>query len=123
MKFIIKKSLSRKRLRSSVPQRLRSLLPAQLTEGPFTLLLFKEDVVLSSTVKKALDRLDESGNEPIVVIARELTIEGSKLLAEKGVLNMSPSSFGWLDQRYKAITQGWDLEKQRDEYGKRATKK
>jgi hypothetical protein len=69
-------------------------------EEMYTIIEFRDKVVLSRTVKKALK--DAPEGKPIVVVAHEFTMDSSHLLNEHGI-STPGHQFGWTDERYKII--------------------
>jgi hypothetical protein len=117
MKFKIVRSIPASKLYARVPKHLARYIPSQLAqEGVFTLIIFRDHVVLASVVRKALERLVSTKNEKVLALAEEYTVEAAELLSQRSIPVLAPSAF-WLDDRYKAITQGWDNEYLREHRG------
>jgi hypothetical protein len=86
MRFKITTGLTAQKLLAAVSQRYQARLPP-LRAGSYTLLKFRsarEDVVLSRVVKSALSRIE--GNEQLVAVAGEFTMEALALLHGRGAI-------------------------------------
>jgi hypothetical protein len=103
MRCAISTGLTKQKLLAAVPQRYRVKLPP-LRASSYTLLKFRsarEDVVISRVVEAALSRIE--GNEQLVAVGGDFTMEGLALLEARGALVVRLGEFGWTDDRYVAI--------------------
>ena len=64
----------------------------------------RNDVVLSRELEKVISKLDFDKSD-YIILTTNLTIEGIKILEEKGIDYMTTSNFIWTDESYKSIKQ------------------
>jgi hypothetical protein len=105
VKHTIKRGLSPEGLRASTPARYRPLLPAELPEPQYTLLLFRlarNDVVLSRVVQSALAEVADVAG-PLVAVGGCFTAEGLELLRARQATVLELSEFHWTDESYRTV--------------------
>ena len=64
----------------------------------------RNDVVLSRELEKVISKLDFDKSD-YLILTTNLTMEGIKILEEKGIEYMTTSNFIWTDESYKSIKQ------------------
>lgn len=107
MKATIWTGLDAEGLWARVGPRLRKRARMDLHgDGPFTLLWFGADVVLSRAVQKALRRLPDPP-ERIVAAAETFTADARLLLDQHGGLVMEGHDAHWTDASYLRIRQSF----------------
>jgi hypothetical protein len=90
-----------------VPKSHRDLLPDVHPDEVATLLIFRDRVVLSATVGRAIRHLGRVVGSTALAIADEVTCEAADLLSACGIRLVGRTGF-WFDGRYKAIRQRTD---------------
>ncbi|MBC8756604.1 hypothetical protein H2O64_18170 [Kordia sp. YSTF-M3] len=62
----------------------------------------RNDVVLSRELEKVISKLDFDKSH-YLILTTNLTMEGIKILKEKGIEYMTTSDYIWTDESYKSI--------------------
>jgi hypothetical protein len=106
MDFRIYRDLSRDEVRKRVPPRYRTLVKRGSNgERTYTLLLYAtddEDVVVSRIVRQALTRLLPGDNE-VIAVARNFTVEAIDLLAARGAEIVRSNGRYYADEDYNSM--------------------
>ena len=108
MKFSIREGMSHEQLRRLVPKQYQPLVNwSALQAEKYTLIVFRNtlSVVLSPVVKQSLEHCTNADEEPLIVLAQNITEEGIELLRDRAIQICTHSSFAWTDERYKYIRQ------------------
>jgi hypothetical protein len=66
-------------------------------------LIFPEEVILLSDVRKALKRINQDSEIKRIAVGYNFTIEAQQLLKEYNFNIFTISNFEWSDERYKEI--------------------
>ncbi|NQT91600.1 MAG: hypothetical protein HQ559_02480 [Lentisphaerae bacterium] len=111
MQCKITNGLSHEKVARAVPSRYRGLLPAASSgDHLYTLMQFRcdsEDVILSSTVGRALSKHVTPQGETIVAVGGAFTREASGLLDERGAIILQLNPDYWSDQSYGSVRDMW----------------
>lgn len=109
MRVIVRYKIHRKVLKTNIknyiPSRYMNAFPSSWPDL-ITLILFRmsrDDVILSNTVKEALNNEKIKSEETIVAFGGCFTIESIQLLKDKGIHYVAINDFPWTDERYKQI--------------------
>lgn len=102
MKFIILKNLEAYLVKERVPTEYKSLaLSCESQLGELTTLIIfphnKKDIVKSSLVKKALNKLGELTDHSLVVVGGCFSAESVDLLHQQNAIFLSLSEIHWTD--------------------------
>jgi hypothetical protein len=98
----ITKRVATEKLPKILPRRFAGLADGFSGVEPMTVLVFDDDPVHSSALRKALHRIAGS-QESIVCFARDFTIEARELAAKHSAQIVSETFFGWSDKRHEDI--------------------
>src|SRR5204862_5733536 len=108
MKFKAYRHLGSRTFRGLIPKRYHSQFTWSDFDGAETVLLMfahdRKDVVLSSTVRQALDSIHDLSERLRVAVSGGFTVEAEALLTDTGFRICALSYFGWTDASYKSIT-------------------
>jgi len=108
VKVRIYRNISPSKLRGLIPKKYRQQICwTDFQAGESVLLLFRndrEDVVLSSTVRRTLNSVSDLTEPFRLAIGGGFTIEAANLLSSSGFRIFALSDFFWTDQSYKSIT-------------------
>ncbi|UPO90164.1 hypothetical protein [Niallia sp. Man26] len=69
-------------------------------------IIFPEETILLSDVRKALKRINQDSEMKRVAVGYSFTIEAQQLLKEYNYNTFSISNFEWTEERYKEIKGG-----------------
>ena len=88
---------------SKVPNAFNGLMTKnQIGKKAVSFKTDRNDVVLSRELEKVISKLDFDKSD-YLILTTNLTMEGIKILEEKGIEYMTTSNFIWTDERYKSI--------------------
>ncbi len=81
---------------------------ARLDDTLYTVVCFpgmkghSTSIIDSKTLTKALNKCEPS-TDPIIVVAHDFTLEARSIMAEKQIVAIFKSDFGWTDERWAHI--------------------
>ena len=106
MRAVIRRNVVGSDVDQAVAARYAGLANGRVRDrAHITVLAFPDaHVVTSADVVRALKRLGET-EEPIVVFAGDVTTEANETLRRIGATIFTLRTFGWTDERYRAIRQ------------------
>lgn len=100
--------MSANTLRGLIPKRYHSQVRwSDFEAGEAALFLFRhdrEDVVLSSVVRRALDSVTDLSEPYRLAVGGCFTAEAASILTTAGFQAYTLSDFAWTDESYKSIT-------------------
>lgn len=107
MKFKIYHKILKEKVRNIVPKPYHGELPSNLKEDCYSLIIFagpKDDVIISSTVNKALSTFTKEQSEKKLAFGECFTIETNDLFKQHGVTYFILRDYvNWADEDFKDI--------------------
>ena len=108
VKFKVHRNVSSQTLRGLIPKRYHSQVRwTDFEDGETALFLFRhedDDVVLSSTVRRALGSVADFSEPYRLAVGGCFTTEAASILATAGFQTYTLRDFAWTDESYKSIT-------------------
>jgi hypothetical protein len=102
MSVTITKRVTQAKLRKILPRPYAELSGGLRLSESITVLVFDENPVKSSALRKALHRL-EGNSEPLLCVGRDFTVEARQLANGQQAQILSQTDFGWTDERHEII--------------------
>jgi predicted polyphosphate/ATP-dependent NAD kinase len=99
----IHRSVSNEELLKLVPNGLRVLAAGVKGPGPYSVAVFKEQVVRIGALKRALKELSSSAGDTVVLVGSNFTEEALALAHEHDAQVLEQSHTGWTETRYDEI--------------------
>src|SRR5688572_22827631 len=106
MSLTITKRVTNAKLSKILPRNLAGFASNLHLAEPITLVVFDDEVVISSLARKAIRKLPTDSRGSTLFAARDFTIEARQLIESHGAQIMSQTNFCWSDERYETIRVG-----------------